>query len=113
MINDIPSDIHWLIEAKVRLLGEFSDPFASFMSGFGKSTFAKKMRAKRLGSKCHNCVRFGCKRENCKYLGMIFDNCEDKIKFIKDGLSKELLDNILRSLKTHRSGYVQREIHNL
>ena len=95
MINDIPSDIRWLIEAKVRLVGEFSDRFVSYMSGFGKNTFAKKMRAKRLGSKCHNCVRFGCKRENCKYLGMIFDNCEDKIKFIKDDLSKKIIRSYL------------------
>lgn len=28
-------------------------------------------------------------------------------------MSKELLDDILRSLETHPSGYVQREIHNL
>ena len=57
MIIGIPSDIHWLIEAKVCLAGEFSDPFVSFMPGFGKSTFAKKKRRdKRLGSKCHNCV---------------------------------------------------------
>ena len=44
---------------------------------------------------------------------MISDNREDKIKFFIDGLSKKLLDDILRSLETHRSGYVQLEIHNL
>ena len=38
MINGIHSDIRWLIEAKVRLAGEFSDPFVSYMPGFGKST---------------------------------------------------------------------------
>ena len=42
MIIDIPSDSRWLIEANVWLAGEFSDPFVSFMPGFGKSTFAKK-----------------------------------------------------------------------
>ena len=42
MIIGIPSDIRWLIKAKVWLAGEFSDPFVSFMHGFGKSTFAKK-----------------------------------------------------------------------
>ena len=46
MINGIPSYICWLIEAKVRLAGEFSDPFVSYMPAFGKSTFAKKRRAK-------------------------------------------------------------------
>ena len=101
MINGIPSDIHWSIEAKDRLAGEFSNPFVSYMLGFGKSTFAKKRRVKRLGSKCHNCVRFGCKRPDCKSLGMVFDTREDKIKFVKDGMSKESLDDILRSLETH------------
>ncbi|XP_024041540.1 uncharacterized protein LOC112098940 [Citrus clementina] len=65
MINGIPSDIRWLIEAKVRLAG------------------------------------------------MVSDTREDKIKFVKDGMSKESLDDILRSLETHRSGIVQREIYNL
>ena len=41
------------------------------------------------------------------------DTREDKIKFVKDCLSKESLDDILRSLETHQSGYVQCEIHNL
>ncbi|KAH9704470.1 hypothetical protein KPL70_011475 [Citrus sinensis] len=107
MINGIPSDIRWLIEAKVRLAGEFSGQFVSYMPGFGKSTFAKKRRAKRLGSKCHNCVRLGCKRPDCKCLGMVYDTREDKIKFVKDGMSKESLDDILRSLETHQSGIVQ------
>ena len=83
------------------------------MPGFGKSTFAKKMRAKWLGSKCHNCVWLSCKWENCKSLRMVSDNRKDKIKFIKDGLSKESLNDILCSLETHWSGHVQREIHNL
>ncbi|KAH9717199.1 hypothetical protein KPL71_021736 [Citrus sinensis] len=113
MINGIPADIRWLIEAKVRLAGEFSDPFISYMSGFGKSTFAKKRRAKRLGSECSHCVRLACKNPRCKALGMVSVNREDKIKFVKDGMSKESLDDILRSLKTHPSGYVQCEIQNL
>ncbi|XP_024042132.1 uncharacterized protein LOC112099218 [Citrus clementina] len=45
--------------------------------------------------------------------GMVSDTREDKIKFVKDGMSKESLDDILRSLETHRSGIVQREIYNL
>lgn len=44
---------------------------------------------------------------------MVSDICEDKIKFVKDGLSKESLDDILRSLEAYRSGYVQRQIYNL
>ena len=101
------------MEATVRLAGEFSDPFVSYMPGFGKSTFAKKRRAKRLGSKCHSCVRLGCNREVCKSLRMVSDTCEDKIKFVKDGMSKESLDDILRSLKTHRSEHVQYKIYKL
>ena len=74
MINRILANIHWLIEAKVRLAGEFFDPFVSHMPGFGKSTFAKKGRAKRLGSKCPNCVRLACKKPCCKTLGMVSVN---------------------------------------
>ncbi|KAH9801963.1 hypothetical protein KPL71_001215 [Citrus sinensis] len=59
MRNNIPTDICWLIEAKVRLAG------------------------------------------------MESDNREDKIQFIRDGLNKESLDDILLSLETHPSGYVQ------
>ena len=66
MINGIPADIRWLIEAKVRLAGEFSDPFVSYMPGFGKSIFAKKRRAKRLGSECSHYVRLACKKPHCK-----------------------------------------------
>ena len=60
MINGIPSDVHWIIEVKVRLAGEFSAPFVCYMSGFDKNIFAKKGRAKRLVSECHNCVRLSC-----------------------------------------------------
>ena len=44
---------------------------------------------------------------------MVSDSREDKIKFVKDGMSKESLDDILRSLETHQSGHVQYEIHRL
>ncbi|KAK9195386.1 hypothetical protein WN943_003507 [Citrus x changshan-huyou] len=107
MINGIPTDIRWLIEAKVRLAGEFSNLFISYMPDFGKSTFAKKRRAKRLGFECSHCVRLACKNPRCKALGMVSVNREDKIKFIKDGMRKESLDDILRSLETHPSRYVQ------
>ena len=65
MRNNIPTDIRWLIEAKVRLAG------------------------------------------------MLSDNRENKIQFIRDGLNKKSLDYILRSLETHPSGYVQRAILQL
>ena len=39
---------------------------------------------------------------------MIFDNHEDKIKFIK-----EWLDDILQSLEIHPNRNVQRQINNL
>ena len=65
------------------------------MLGFGKNTFANKIRAKQLGSKCPNCVRLACNKPCCKTLGMVSINREDKIKFITDGMSKESLDDIL------------------
>jgi hypothetical protein len=44
---------------------------------------------------------------------MISINREDKKQFIKDGLSKESLDNLLLTLETHPSGDVNRAIHDL
>ena len=44
---------------------------------------------------------------------MVSINQEDKIKFIKDGLSKESLDNILETLETHPCGQVQRVLLDL
>ena len=49
MINGIPVDICWLINEKVRLTGEFVDPFVSYTSHFGKSTFTKRKRANQHG----------------------------------------------------------------
>ena len=40
-------------------------------------------------------------------------NRDDKINFIKDGMSKESLDNILLTLETHPSGDVQRALLDL
>jgi len=57
--HGIPKDIRWLIEAKVRLSGESSNSFISHMPGTGKSTFAKKRRAKRL-KVCNRCARWTC-----------------------------------------------------
>jgi len=56
MNHGIPEDIRWLIEAKVRLSGESSNSFISYMPGIGKSNFAKKHRVKRL-KVCHRCAR--------------------------------------------------------
>jgi hypothetical protein len=43
---------------------------------------------------------------------MISINHEYKIQLIKDGLSKESLDNLLLTLETHSSGDMHRAIHN-
>jgi hypothetical protein len=81
------------------------------MPGTGKSIFAKKHRAKWL-KVCHRCARWTCNAQCCS-LGMISINRKDKIQFIKDGLSKESLDNFLLTLETHPSGDVHRAIHDL
>jgi len=97
MNHGIPEDIRWLIEAKVRLSGVSSNSFISYMPGTGKSTFTKKHRAKRL-KVCHRCARWTCNTQ-CRSLGIISINREDKIQFIKDGLSKESLDKLLLTLE--------------
>ena len=81
------------------------------MPGTGKSIFAKKHRAKRL-KVYHRCARWTCNAKCCS-LGMISVNREDKIQFIKDGLSKGSLDNLLLTFETHLSGDVHRAIHDL
>lgn len=111
MLKGIPEDIRWIIEAKVRLEGEFSNTSISRMPGLGKSSFAKKRRAKRL-QVCYKCARWTC-NTCCRSIGMVSINREDKIQFLNDGLSRESLDNILLTLEMHPSGYVQREILNL
>jgi hypothetical protein len=111
MNHGILEDILWLIEAKVRLSGESSNSFISYMPGIGKSTFAKKHHAKRL-KVYHRCARWTC-NATCRSLGMVSINREDKIQFIKDGLSKESLNNLLLTLETHPSGDVHHAIHDL
>jgi hypothetical protein len=111
MNHGIPEDIRWLIEAKVRLSGESSNSFISYMPGTGKSTFAKKRCAKRL-KVCHRCTSWTCNAQ-CRSLGMVSINRKDKIQFIKDGLSKGSLDNLLLTLETHPNGDVHRAIHDL
>ena len=49
----------------------------------------------------------------CRTLGMSSINRDDKLQFIKDGLSKESLDDIFLTLETHPSGYVHIAIREL
>ena len=90
MIKSIPTDIHWIIEARVRLAGESSDSFISHLPGLGRSTYVEKRRAKRM-CVCYKCARMFC-NTRCHYLGMMSDNREDNINFIRDDLSKDSLD---------------------
>ncbi|KAK9175125.1 hypothetical protein WN944_027131 [Citrus x changshan-huyou] len=106
MKNNLPADIRWLIEAKVRLAGELPPKFIAYMPGCGKGNYARKRRARRISVACHKCARMSCDKNPCS-LGMVSDNREDKIQFIRDGLNKESLDDILLSLEMHPSGYVQ------
>jgi hypothetical protein len=59
MNHGIPEDICRMIEEKVRLSGESSNSFISYMPRIGKSTFSKKRHAKRL-KVCHRCARWTC-----------------------------------------------------
>ena len=111
MIKGIPTDICWVIEARIRLAGEYSDSCISCLPGFGRSTYAKKRRAKKMGV-CFKCARWNC-NTCCRSLGMVSDNREDKIKFIRDGLSKESVDDISSTHEMHSSGYVHIAIHKL
>ena len=104
----IPEDIRWLIEAKVRMSGELPGSVASVLPGMGKSSYAKRRRAKRLHV-CHKCARWTC-NERCRSLGWVSSNRDDKIQFIKNGLSKESLDDILFTLDTHSCGQVQGQL---
>ncbi|XP_075480136.1 uncharacterized protein LOC142520868 [Primulina tabacum] len=58
-----------------------------------KSTYAKKRRAKSLGV-CHKCARWTCDKR-CRSLGCVSNNREDKIGFIKNGLSKDQVLGII------------------
>ena len=93
----LSEDMRWIIEVKVRLAGEIHESFVRFMSGMGRSSYSKKRRAKRMGI-CHKYAKWTCDK-CCRSKGMILVNWEDKICFIKDGLSKESLDNIFKLLR--------------
>ena len=56
MLMGIPAYIRWLIEAKVRLSGESTDSFVSFMPGLGRSSYAKKTKSKRITSLSQMCT---------------------------------------------------------
>ena len=111
MIKDIPTDIRWIIEARVRLAGESSDSFISYMSGLRKNIYAKKKRVKKMGV-CYKYARMIC-NTRCRSSEMMSDNREDKIKFIRDCMSKESLDDISLTLEMYPSGYVYHVIHML
>ncbi|KAF3448083.1 hypothetical protein FNV43_RR08791 [Rhamnella rubrinervis] len=111
MDKGMHGDIYLIIEAKVRLVGESSYSFVSYMPEMGKSSYSKRRREKRM-QVCHKCARWTCNKR-CRSLGMVSINREDKINFIKDGLSKESLDDILLTLETHPCGVVHRELLNL
>ncbi|KAL6492724.1 hypothetical protein OROGR_033130 [Orobanche gracilis] len=108
MLYDIPHDIRFTIEAKVRIAGESFDLPTRFLPGLGKSSYAKKRRAKKMYV-CYKCARWTCDKK-CRSLGIPSTNREDKIEFIKNGLSKEKLNDIQSSLQTHSSGLVYHEI---
>jgi len=82
----LPEDVRWIIEAKVRLAGEFHNSVIKHLPGMGRSSYAKKRRAKRMGV-CHKCARWTC-NTRCRSKGMVSTNREDKIQFIKDRLRK-------------------------
>ena len=55
MRNNIPANIHWLIEVKVRLAGEFPPKFIAYMPGCGKGNYARKQQARRISVACQVC----------------------------------------------------------
>ena len=113
MRKGIPEDVRMIIEGKVR----FDEYLPYFhLPGTGRSSYAKKRRAKRLGAVCHKCARWTCNGK-CRSVGMTSINREDKIRFIKDGLCKENLDLLYGdnqiTLDSHPSGDVQRQLRDL
>ena len=107
----LSEDVRWIIEANVRLTSEIHESFVRSMSGMERNSYSKKRRAKRIWV-CHKCVRWTCDK-CCRSKWMISVNREDKIRCIKDGLTKESLDNIIQALETHLSGDVHRMLLDL
>jgi len=95
----------------VRLTGELSGSFVKHLPGMEKSSYSKKYRAKKM-KVCHKCAR--CNWDTrCRNSGSVSINWEDKIWCIHDGLSKESLDDIHRTLKMHPNGDAHRVFLNL
>lgn len=111
MIKELPVDLRWLIEAKVRISGEFPNSIVPRLAGLGRSTYSKKRRARRMYV-CVKCARWNC-YTRCRNIGWASKNRYDKIDFIKNGLSKESLDDIYLTLETHSCGTVQNQIISL
>ena len=63
MMNNIPADIRWLIEAKVLLAGELPKKFIAYMPGCGKGNYARKRRARKIFVACHKCARMRCNKK--------------------------------------------------
>ena len=69
MRNNIPTDIRWLIEVKVRLAGELPTKFIAYMPSCGKGNYARKRRAWRISVACHKCAKMRCDKKT-----MFFSN---------------------------------------
>ena len=88
------------------IASELPPKLIAYMPGCDKRNYARRRRARKISVACHKCARMRCDKISCS-LGMVSDNRKDKIQFIRDGLNKDLLVDILLSLETHPSGYVQ------
>ena len=75
------------------MLDQINESFVRSMSGMRKSFYSKKRRVKRMGV-CHKYARWTCDK-HCRSKGMILVNRKEKNNFIKDGLSKESLDDMI------------------
>jgi len=54
--SGLPRDLQEVIEAMVRLAGELLSSFVKHLPSMGRSSYAKKRRAKRM-QVCHKCAR--------------------------------------------------------
>ena len=82
-----------IIKVKVQLVSEIYELFIRSMLGMGRSSYSKKRKAKRM-MVYHKCAKWTCDK-HYRSKGMVFVNQEDKIHLIKDGLSKESLNDII------------------
>jgi len=88
----LPRDLQEIIVARVHLVSELPSLFVKHLPGMEKSSYSKKRRAKRI-KVCHKCARWNCDT-GCRNPGFVSKNWEDKIRCIKNELSKESLDDI-------------------